>query len=66
MDLTAVNIRPEIAKHFLFCGTKIVRVRKAKNNVDSDNNDDEGVALAMVVRTGKYNKVINHFIIVLS
>ncbi|CAI2162186.1 8461_t:CDS:10 [Funneliformis geosporum] len=50
MDLTAVNVRPEIAKHFLFCGTKIVRVRKTKSNIDGI--EDEGSALAMVVRTG--------------
>ncbi|RIA92920.1 hypothetical protein C1645_819991 [Glomus cerebriforme] len=53
MDLTAVNVQPEVSKHFLFSGTKIVRVRRAKNNAISfDNNDDEGVALALVVRTG--------------
>jgi magnesium-transporting ATPase (P-type) len=53
LDLTAVNVQPEVSKHFLFCGTRIVRVRKAKSNGVSDNNDDEGVALALVVRTGK-------------
>ncbi|CAB4425371.1 unnamed protein product [Rhizophagus irregularis] len=52
LDLTAANVRPEVSKHFLFCGTRIVRVRKAKSNGISDNNDDEGVALALVVRTG--------------
>ena len=62
LDLTAVNIRPEVSKHFLFCGTKIVRVRKAKSNGISDNNDDEGVALALVVRTGNC-QIVNHFIV---
>jgi cation-transporting ATPase 13A3/4/5 len=65
MDLTAANVLPEVAKHFLFCGTKIVRVRKAKNNgisSPSSDNNDEGVALALVVRTGKYNEIINHLL----
>ncbi|SRR6266496_2900671 len=59
MDLTAVNVRPEVAKHFLFCGTKIVRVRKSKSN----NDGIEEGALAMVVRTGRYNKsIIDHLL----
>ena len=34
-------------KHFLFCGTKIIRARRPQ-----DDSDDEAVALAIVVRTG--------------
>nr|CAG8510149.1 13919_t:CDS:10 [Entrophospora candida] len=58
LDLSSANVIPEVAKHFLFAGTKIVRVRKQKigvNSSGSDSNfmiDDESAALAMVVRTG--------------
>ncbi|KAI1809165.1 hypothetical protein GGS20DRAFT_343323 [Poronia punctata] len=47
MDLAASTMSPESARHFLFCGTKIVRARRPQENID-----DEAVALAMVVRTG--------------
>ncbi|GAW12630.1 hypothetical protein ANO14919_020000 [Xylariales sp. No.14919] len=47
MNLGASTISPEAARHFLFCGTKIIRARRPH-----DNRDDEAVALAMVVRTG--------------
>jgi cation-transporting ATPase 13A2 len=47
IDLGAVSIHPSVARHFLFCGTKIVRARRPQ-----DTEDDEAVALAMVVRTG--------------
>ncbi|KAK6075912.1 p-type ATPase [Seiridium cupressi] len=47
MNLGASSVSPETARHFLFCGTKIIRARRPQ-----DNGDDEGVALAMVVRTG--------------
>ncbi|CAG8497858.1 26767_t:CDS:10 [Racocetra persica] len=55
LDLTATNVRPEIAKHFLFSGTKIVRVRRVKNgtipfSADAGNISDDDGALAMVVR----------------
>jgi cation-transporting P-type ATPase 13A2 len=39
------TISPELAKHFLFSGTKIVRVRRGTEK-------DAGAAVAMVVRTG--------------
>ena len=39
------TISPELAKHFLFSGTKVVRVR-------SGSEKDAGAAIAMVVRTG--------------
>ncbi|CAG8551417.1 5269_t:CDS:10, partial [Dentiscutata erythropus] len=57
LDLTTTNVRPEVAKHFLFSGTKIVRVRRAKNGItsssaDAGNTSDDDGALAMVVRTG--------------
>lgn len=47
LDLAASTMLPGVAKHFLFCGTKIVRARRPQ-----ENQDEEAVALAMVVRTG--------------
>jgi cation-transporting ATPase 13A2 len=47
LNLSASSIPPELARHFLFCGTKIVRARRPQ-----DDKDDEAVALAMTVRTG--------------
>lgn len=47
LDLSASSIHPDVAKHFLFSGTKIVRARRPQ-----DDQDDEAVALAIVVRTG--------------
>ncbi|KAJ5263741.1 hypothetical protein N7478_011346 [Penicillium angulare] len=47
LDLSAPSIHPNVAKHFLFSGTKIIRARRPQN-VD----DDEAVALAIVTRTG--------------
>ncbi|KAF3002795.1 hypothetical protein E8E14_001829 [Neopestalotiopsis sp. 37M] len=47
MNLGAASVSPETARHFLFCGTKIIRARRPQ-----DGGEDEGVALAMVVRTG--------------
>ncbi|KAI1850453.1 hypothetical protein JX265_013415 [Neoarthrinium moseri] len=47
MGLGAATVSPETARHFLFCGTKIIRARRPQ-----DGGEDEGVALAMVVRTG--------------
>ncbi|KAI1462204.1 hypothetical protein F4805DRAFT_409700 [Annulohypoxylon moriforme] len=47
MNLGASTVSPDAARHFLFCGTKIIRARRPQ-----DNRDDEAVALAMVVRTG--------------
>ena len=44
LSLTTI-ISPEVAKHFLFSGTKIVRVRRGLEK-------DAGAAVAMVVRTG--------------
>lgn len=48
MNLSASTISHDAARHFLFSGTKIIRARRPQDN----NRDDEGVALAMVVRTG--------------
>lgn len=47
LDLSAPSVHPNVAKHFLFSGTKIIRARRPQS-VD----DDEAVALAIVVRTG--------------
>jgi len=41
------SIHPEIARHFLFSGTKIIRARRPQ-----DDKNDEAAALALVVRTG--------------
>ena len=48
LDLSASAIHPEIARHMLFSGTKIIRARRPHE----DHVDDEAAALAMVVRTG--------------
>lgn len=37
----------EVAKHFLFSGTKIIRARRPQ-----EGQDEEAVALAIAVRTG--------------
>ena len=47
LNLAASSISPEVARNFLFCGTKIIRARRPQ-----DDKDDEAVALAMTVRTG--------------
>jgi hypothetical protein len=56
LDLSVTNVRPEVSKFFLFSGTKIVRVRKAKggrvNSNGDENNEAAAAALGMVVRTG--------------
>jgi cation-transporting ATPase 13A2 len=48
LDLAASTMSPAVARHFLFCGTKIVRARRPHD----DLNGEEGVALGLVVRTG--------------
>jgi cation-transporting ATPase 13A2 len=47
LSLSASTMNPEVARHFLFCGTKIIRARRPQ-----EGQDDEAVALAVVVRTG--------------
>lgn len=47
LDLNAPSVHPIVAKHFLFSGTQIIRTRRPQN-VD----DDEAIALAIVMRTG--------------
>lgn len=47
MNLSASSVSPETARHFLYCGTKIVRARRPQEDLDGD-----AVALALVVRTG--------------
>lgn len=46
-DLTESSVVPEVAKHFLFSGTKIVRARRPQ-----EGQGDNAVALAIAVRTG--------------
>ncbi|KAK2871562.1 hypothetical protein FQN49_003053, partial [Arthroderma sp. PD_2] len=47
LNLAATSVDPGVARHFLFCGTKLIRARRPQ-----DPADDEAAALAMVVRTG--------------
>lgn len=47
LNLSASTIHPEVARHLLFCGTKIIRARRPH-----DDGDEEAAALAMVIRTG--------------
>ncbi|KAL3458039.1 hypothetical protein BJX64DRAFT_267592 [Aspergillus heterothallicus] len=47
LNLSAPSVHPDIAKHFLFNGTRIIRARRPQG-VD----DDEAIALAIVMRTG--------------
>lgn len=47
LNLNTPSVHPNIAKHFLFGGTKVIRARRP-HNVD----DDDAIALAIVVRTG--------------
>ena len=47
MDLGATSIHPNLTKHFLFSGTKIVRARRPQSH-----EGEEAVALGMAVRTG--------------
>ncbi|EEP79196.1 P-type ATPase [Uncinocarpus reesii 1704] len=47
LNLDAPSIPPSVARHFLFCGTRIIRARRPQ-----DLEVDEAAALAMVVRTG--------------
>ena len=43
-----VAISPELAKHYLFAGTKLIQVKRPAANAA----EEEGIALAMVARTG--------------
>jgi cation-transporting P-type ATPase 13A2 len=47
LDLGASSVTPSLAKHFLFCGTKIIRSRKPHTD-----GTEEAVSVAVVVRTG--------------
>jgi cation-transporting ATPase 13A2 len=47
LNLSTPSIHPNVAKHFLFSGTKVIRARRP-HSVE----DDEAIALAVVVRTG--------------
>lgn len=47
LDLGAASIHPEVARHLLFGGTKIIRARRPQ-----DDKSEEAAALALVVRTG--------------
>ena len=47
LSLSASAIHPDVAKHMLFSGTKIIRARRPQ-----DDKSDEAAALALVVRTG--------------
>lgn len=47
LDPSASSVQAEVAKHMLFCGTKIIRARRPQ-----EGTDIEAAALALVVRTG--------------
>ena len=47
LSLASASIHPDVAKHVLFSGTKIIRARRPQ-----EGTDDEAAALAMVIRTG--------------
>lgn len=47
LDLGASSIHPEVARHLLFGGTKIIRARRPQ-----DDKSEEAAGLALVVRTG--------------
>ncbi|KAK5706799.1 hypothetical protein LTR97_001791 [Elasticomyces elasticus] len=47
LNLSSSAMHPEVAKHMLFSGTKIIRARRPQ-----DDKSDEAAALALVVRTG--------------
>ena len=47
LSMSSSTMSPEVAKHFLFSGTKIIRARRPQ-----EGQDDEAVALAIAVRTG--------------
>lgn len=43
------DVPPDLGKHFMFCGTKIVRIRRLEN---AHSTTKGGEAVGMVVRTG--------------
>ncbi|KAK5135917.1 hypothetical protein LTR08_004375 [Meristemomyces frigidus] len=47
LNLSAASLHPDVAKHMLFSGTKIIRARRPQ-----DDKSTEAAALALVVRTG--------------
>jgi cation-transporting ATPase 13A2 len=47
LNLAASTVLPDVGRHFLYAGTKIIRARRPQ-----EGQEDEAVALAMVVRTG--------------
>lgn len=47
MDFVATSVHPNLTKHFLFSGTKIIRARRPQSH-----EGEEAVALGMAVRTG--------------
>lgn len=47
LNFSAASIHPEVAKHMLFAGTKIIRARRPQ-----EDKSDEAAAVALVVRTG--------------
>lgn len=50
LNLSASALHPDVGKHMLFSGTKIIRARRPQDG-DKDS-DTEAAALALVVRTG--------------
>lgn len=48
LSLGSAAIHPDVARHVLFAGTKIIRARRPQKG----DSDDEASALALVIRTG--------------
>ena len=47
LGMNSSTMHPDVAKHFLFSGTKIIRARRPQQG-----QDEEAVALAIAVKTG--------------
>ena len=47
LGVNSSTMHPDVAKHFLFSGTKIIRARRPQQG-----QDEEAVALAIAVKTG--------------
>lgn len=45
------EVDPDMAKHYMFCGTKIIRIRAAGGGA-AGGKAEQSMALALVARTG--------------
>jgi cation-transporting ATPase 13A2 len=46
------EVDPDMAKHYMFCGTKIIRIRAAGGGGAAGGKVEQSMALALVARTG--------------